>query len=269
MSAAAIIKKALSEWGLSELHSDVDRLIKEGLADDAITFELQQTSAWKRRFAANEQRVKNGLAVLTPAQYLAVEAGYRQVLQSYGIPAGFWDSADDFTDLISRDVSVAEVNERVKIARDAFLGVDPGIKRIWRDWYGLSDGAGIAALLDPDRAMPVVERMATAARAGAAAERSGLEADRGRLELYADQGFTAEQMADAFSTIGAVRSDEAAMARRFGTSFTQADAEAARIQGNGAALRKQQDLYRSEQALFDSRSTADRGSLSRNDRGRY
>jgi hypothetical protein len=107
-----------------------------------------------------------------------VEAGYRQVMQSYGLPQGFWDSTDDFTSLISRDVSPQEVNDRVKVARDAFLSADEGTRAIFKDFYGLSDGAGIAAMLDPDKALPIVQRMAATAKAGSAAQRNGLIADR-------------------------------------------------------------------------------------------
>jgi hypothetical protein len=133
-------------------------------------------------------------------------------------------------------VSPQEVNERVKTARDAFLSADPLLRQTWRDFYGLSDGAGIAAILDPERSLPVVNRMAVAAQAGAAATRDGLTADRGRLEMYADQGYTADQLAGKLSEIGQVYGAEQGMANRFGQGFTQADSEAARIQGGSTAL---------------------------------
>lgn len=269
MSASEIIKEALRQWGLTELYGDVDRLIKEGLDENGINYRLQQTEAYKRRFAANDQRIKAGLAALSPAEYLATESAYRQVMQSYGLPAGFWDSTDDFTSLLSRDVSPQEVNERVKVARDAFLGADEGYKQMWREFYGLSDGAGIAAILDPDRAMPIVSRMATAAKAGSAAARNGLVADRGRLESYVDQGYTADQLTDAFGQIGSVRDVDQSIAARFGTSFTQAEAEASRIQGTASAARKQRELYAAEQALFEARPGADKDSLSRRTSGSY
>lgn len=269
MSASAIIKEALAQWGLAELYADVDRLIKEGLSEDGIFYELQQTSAYKARFRANEERVKNGMAVLAPAEYLAVEAGYRQVMQSYGLPGGFWDSVEDFTSLIARDVSVEEVNDRVKVARDAFLSADPEYRRMWSEMYGLTNGAGIAALLDPDRAMPVVERMAATARTGALAARNGLNVDKARFESYAERGYTQEALTQAFGEIGTTRTTDEAMARRFGTTFSQADAEAARIEGTASARRKQQELYASEQALFDSRAAADASSLNTRTTGRY
>jgi hypothetical protein len=155
------------------------------------------------------------------------------------------------------------------VAQEAFLGADPALRQQWRDMYGLSDGAGIAALLDEDKAMPIVNRMATAAKAGASAVRNGLNADTSRLESYADQGYSSDQLDQAFSQIGATRQAETAMANRFGQQFGQADAEASRIQGLASARRKQQELYSSEQALFDGRAAADKTSLNRRSSGSF
>lgn len=256
-SASAIIKQALADWGLSELFDDVDRLLREGLSEDAVNVALQQTEAYRQRFAANEDRLAKGLAVLSPAEYVAAEAAYRRVLQSYGLPEGFYDNpAEDFRRFLASDISPDELNSRARIAQEAFLSTDPTLRQAWREMYGLSDGAGIAAMLDESRALPILTRMATAATGGAAALRNQLEADRVRLERLADRGFTGEQLAAGFAEIGTVRSTDEAIARRFGTSFTQAEAEESRIEGLASARRKQAQLYQSEQALFDGRAAS-------------
>jgi hypothetical protein len=54
----------------------------------------------KRRFAGNQQRRKLGLPVLSPREYLETEAAYRQVMESAGLPRGFYDSPDDFSSWI-------------------------------------------------------------------------------------------------------------------------------------------------------------------------
>jgi hypothetical protein len=45
----------------------------------------------RKRFAANAARAKKGLAELDPASYLQLENQYRQLLQSNGLPSGFYD----------------------------------------------------------------------------------------------------------------------------------------------------------------------------------
>jgi hypothetical protein len=268
-SASAIIRSYLEQWGLEELQADVDRLIKDGLGTDAIQLQLQQTDAYKRRFRANADRQKAGLPVLSPAEYLSAESAYRQALQSYGLPASFYDSAEDFHDFIARDISPQEVTQRAQAAQQTWLTTDIATRTAWRDFYGLSDGAAIAAILDPAKALPIVQRMATAAQLGGLAGRNGLNADRDRFEQYADLGITAEQASDAFTAIGATLGTERSIASRFGVAYDQATAEQARLGTSGAAVRRQQELAASEQALFSARPAADQGSLTRRQGGRF
>lgn len=268
-SAKAIIQAQLQQWGIDSLFGDLDRLIKEGLGPDAITLQLQQTDAYKTRFKGNELRSKAGLPVLSPAEYISAETSYRQVMQSYGLPATFYDQPDDYHDFLAKDISPDEVNTRAKTAQSIWLSNDQGTKDTWRDFYGLTDGAAIASILDPDKAMPIVERMATAAKLGGAAQRNGLTADKSRFEQYADLGVTSDQANSAFGQIGAVRDIDNAIASRFGTTFSQADAEQSRLVGAASARRKQAELYGSEQALFDTRAAADATSLTRRTSGGF
>lgn len=268
-SAKAIIQGQLDAWGLSALSPDLDGLIKDGLGSDAITLKLQQTDAYKQRFAGNALRQKAGLPVLSPAEYISAESSYRQVLQSYGLPQSFYDQPEDFHNFIAKDVSPDEVNTRAQAAQQSFLSADPGIRQALRDMYGLSDGAGIALFLDEDKALPIVQRMATAAQIGGSAIRNGLGASASRFEQYADQGVTAAQAADAFSKIGQTQGIYSSIAARNGTTFDQAQNEQATLIGSASALRKQTDLANSEKALFDTRATVDKTSLTRRTSGSY
>jgi hypothetical protein len=268
-SASAIINWYLREWGLLELSADVDRLIKEGIGEDAIVIGLRDTPAYKKRFRANDIRQAAGLPVLAPAEYLAAEDAYRQVLRTYGLPASFYDQADDFHEFIGKDVSPEEVNARAAAAQTTWLTTDQGVRDAWRNFYGLTDGAAIASILDPDRALPIVQRMVTAAQLGAVASRNGLQSDRDRFEQYADRGITADSAAQGFAEIGQTLTTDQSIARRFGQTFTQAEAEAGRVAGLASAQRKQRELAQSESALFDGRAAADAKSLTRRTSGSY
>jgi hypothetical protein len=268
-SAREIVADQLRQWGLAELINDVDQLLREGLDAAAITLQLANTEAYKRRFAANEIRRQKGLPVLSPGEYIATEAAYKSVLRSYGLPPGFYDDNEDFHKWIGGDVSPDELNERAGQAQRVFLQADPLAKEVWSRFYGLSGGAAIAAILDPERAIPVVERMANAARFGAVAERQGLEADRGRLERYSDLGITETEIMSAFGRIAQTAPVDERLSTRFGKQLTQGSREAEELLGDAAAARQRSNLYQSEQALFSARSGADEDSLNRNRRGQY
>jgi hypothetical protein len=268
-SARQVLQDTLNEWGLGTLYGDVDSLIKEGLDQSAVLLQLQNTDAYKQRFAANEQRRQKGLPVLSPAEYIATEASYKTVLRTYGLPESFYDQQDDLHQFLANDVSPQELQNRAQIAQELWLGKDEESKAAWRSAYGFSDGAAIAAILDPNRAMPILERMATAARIGGAATRNGLETDIGRFEKYADMGVTADQAAQGMSQIGQSAQADAAIAQRFGTTFTQEEQEQDRILGLASAKRKRDRLYDSEKQLFSESAGASETSMGRRTTGSY
>jgi hypothetical protein len=268
-SARQILVDQLRQWGLEELVDDLDRLIKQGLDAPAVTINLQATEAYQKRFAGNEQRRKKGLPVLNPAEYIAAENSYQSVLRGYGLPTSFYDSRDDFHEFIGNDVSPEELNDRAGIAQQIWLSKDAGTRDVWRSFYGLSDGAAIASILDPDRALPVVQRMANAARFGAQAKSQGLQADKDRLERYADMGLSEGAIAEGFGQIGATLAADQKIAQRFGTSITQAEREKESIEGSADAMRKRSSLYQNETALFQQKASAGEGALSRTRSGSF
>jgi hypothetical protein len=269
-SAKAIIQGQLQQWGLDSLGQTLDSLIKDGLGPDAITLKLQDSPEYQQRFKANAARLKKGLPILTPAQYIAAENSYRQVLQSYGLPQSFYDTQDDFHNFLSNDVSPDEVKQRAADAQNVWLQSDDSVKSAFRDYYGVSDGAAIASILDPDRALPIVNRMALAAQIGGAATRNGLSSlDPSTAEAWADRGATAEQAQKAFGQIGATAQQDANMAARFGSSYSQSDAERAALFGDADALKKQQQMYSAEKGLFSATAAATDKSQSRRTTGSY
>jgi hypothetical protein len=268
-SASEIIAAQLKAWGLSSLTAQATKLLKQGLTSSAVTLQLAATREYKERFAANETRVKRGLAALSPGEYISAENSYRQVLHTYGLPTTFYDSQADYRKFLENDLSPAELNDRAKVAQATWLSADRQVREVWRDWYGLSDGAAIASILDPKTALPIVQSMAEAAKAGGAALRNGLNASQSRIRQYVDQGLSAEQISQGFNEIGLVHEVDQSIGRRFGIDLNQAVEEHSRIQGLASAARAQADAYASEKALFDARPGADKNSLSRRTTGSY
>src|SRR5581483_2048777 len=109
----------LRQWGLQELAPDVLRLLQDGHSQDQVSVLIQDTDAYRKRFSGNDLRRKAGLAALSPAEYLATEASYRRIMESAGLPVGFYDQPSDFTTWIGADVSPNEIQSRVNLAVDA------------------------------------------------------------------------------------------------------------------------------------------------------
>lgn len=250
--AAAIIKAALAAWGLSTLYGKAVQLLKTGLSEDAVTIELEETPEFKTRFAGNETRRKAGLPVLSPGDYLQLEDTYRQVMRNYGLPTGFYDQPSDLANFIGSDVSPQELDARAKAAQHFVDNIaDPAYKQVFQQYYGLTSGDAIAAVLDPKRALPLVQQQINAAGIGTAAGHQGLSVDKTRAEQLATLGVDESAAQKGYSTIGQVLPGTQQIASRYGLAYNQADAENEVLLGSSAAAEKRRKADDYEVASFD------------------
>jgi hypothetical protein len=201
------IRAVLSTYGLGELSDYLYGVYARGEVNinnpDAIIFSIREQDAYKKRFAANAARAKKGLAELDPASYLQLENQYRQLLQSNGLPPGFYDNNDDFTALLSGDVSPQELQTRVQQGFRAVQDADPEVKRQMQELYGVNEAGLAAYFLDPKKAAPILTRQAEAAKISARAkEQGGLQLEKGTAEELAARGITAAEAETAFTTLG-------------------------------------------------------------------
>ncbi len=268
-SAQQMLKEQLDAWGLGVLYKDAAVLLTQGLDSTSIMLSLQNTDAYQKRFSANEERRKAGLQVLSPAEYVALETQYKTVMRTFGLPAGFYDSIGDLSKFIANDVSPTELTERASVAQSVWLSSDQYTKDVWTQWHGLSNGAAIAAILDPDVALPIVERMKVSAQIGGAAARNGLTINEGRANEFADLGVDPAAALGAYSDIAARSAIDSSIAKRFDTTLTQREQEDDAILGLASAKRKRDLLHAGEANLFDARAGATATSLGKSSSGRY
>lgn len=251
-SALAYMKSQLAAWGLAALTADVQSLITKGETDsDTLTLALRDTTAYKQRFAGNAERVANGLAPLSEAQYLATEASYRQVLQAYGLPSGFYDQHSDFADFIGKDISPSEIQTRAQVAHDQYTAAPDYVKNLWATYFG-TQGDAVAAILDPKVATQVIQDRSTQVGIGGAAASQGLAVNQARAQQLQQAGVTTANAQKAYSQIAQAMPNDQQIAQRFGTTFNQSDEENDLLLGQAAPAQKRQTLYGEEEGLFKS-----------------
>jgi hypothetical protein len=257
-----MLKKQLNQWGLSSLYNAAIGYLHQGVAQNPqeLQLELENTKEWKTRFAGNELRKQNGLAELTPSQYLSLEASYRGVLQKYGLPSGFFDQHSDFVNFIGGDISPAELDTRAKIAHDQYMNAPPEMKSLWQQYYG-TKGDAIAGILSPKIATQVIQDRANAVGIGGAAAQHGLTDGRDRAEQLGQYGVTQQQAQQGYAQISVALPTDSQIAQRFGTTFDQQQEENAVLLGQSDAVNKQRRLYSQEQGLFSERASHDASSL--------
>jgi hypothetical protein len=176
-SAISVLTERFTKYGLGSLVNKIKELAVDGATESTITFALQETDEYKQRFAANQARIKAGLQVLTPAEYLNVEDGYRQVLREYGLNQL---ATDDYVKkFIENDVSATELSTRVSTAVQRVQNADPAIARQLTEYYGIGQNDLVAYVLDPAQQITKIQRQVAAAEIGVAAARQGIAAGAG------------------------------------------------------------------------------------------
>lgn len=266
--AFAYIKSQLNSWGLGSLASTVQQFLTSGMSADRVMVELQETTAYKQRFAANETRRKKGLPVLSPAEYLSAETAYRQVMVNAGAPVGFYDKPSDFQKFLENDVSPTEIQGRVGAAQKLVESADPGVRKEFERLYGASNLWAYA--LDSKRTEELMKKQAQAAAFADAANDQGFSglsrsaserlADLGVSDAQARQGFgQAQRQLSAFTRLGGVS----------GAGYTRSDAFEDVFFSDEDAASKRRTLASAERGRFSGSSGLGGSSLSQRGAGSF
>jgi len=194
-SAYDVINDLLRMYGLEELTTFVGNIItqRDVVDTNVLLGEIRQQPEYEQRFYANKLRRDAGLNVLSEPQYLQLENDYRQYMRASGLPAGFYDSYEDFQNLIAGDVSRAELAERVNQGYEAVRFADPTVIAQMQELYGVSEGDLAAYFLDPEKATPVLLQRAQAAQTAAGAAQAGMQLTTEEAERLAQEGITEQQ----------------------------------------------------------------------------
>lgn len=254
------LNSLFGQYNLQSLAGKIYDYVKNGYSADTISILLQDTDEYKKRFAANEQRRKAGISVLSPAEYLSIENSYRQLFRQSGLPEGFYDTNEDFTRFISNDMSPTELQGRLELATQATALANPQYKAALKQ-MGLSDGELTAYFLDPKKALPFIQKTAATAAIGAEALERGFAFDQQYAENLATQGISAEQAAQGYAQIGDEFSDLKTLGAVYGGGWTQRQAEESTFTGGTDASKQRERLIGREKGAFSGSAGSARAGL--------
>jgi len=269
-SVGKIVADRFAKFGLATLGAKILDLARQGYTEDTITLELQNTSEYQQRFAANAQRIKKGLSVLTPAEYLSNEDAYRQTLRAYGLTQ--FDNDAYVRQFIENDVSPSELSTRVSMAVQRVQNADPAIARTLKDYYGIGSTDMVAYVLDPNQQLPKIQRQIAAAEIGVAARVQGLETGVAVAEQLAAQGITQAEAQKGYATIADILPTAQKLSEIYGTTlpgYNQAEAEQEVFNTLASAQRKRKALTEREIASFSGKSGTTKASLLSTTGGQY
>ena len=201
-NAIATMKSLLTDYVLTALYDRVVGFIKDGYDPDAISVLIRTTPEYKQRFPAMEALGKKGRAI-SEAEYIDYERTSAGLERRYGFPEGMLMGS--VTDLLTNEVSLSELNDRVLLASSAALQAPDDVKNTFMDYYGIGPGGLAAYFLDPARATPLLEKQYATGVIGAEARRQGVDMDVYGSENLASLGISQDQAREGFGRVAGAR----------------------------------------------------------------
>ena len=269
LNAIDVLKQRFSQYGLESLATVIKDLAAEGATDATISFALQNTPEYKERFKANDLRLKKGLAVLSPGEYITLEDTYRQVLRAYGLRQ--FDNDIYVSQFIANDVSPTELTARVQTATERVLNASPEVANTLKSYYNLGAQDLVAYALDPESQLSEIQNKITAAEIGTAAFNQGLGVTRTTAEELRMQGVTQEQARKGYATIADILPGAQKLSEIYGgvDAYGQVEAEKEVFGGLASEKRKREKLTQTEIGTFSGKSGVSRGTLGTETKGAF
>ena len=273
-SAYDLLYSQFKQYGLEALVEPLKGLITTGVSPSEFTIKLRETDAYKKRFAANAQRIAKGLRSLSEAEYIELEDQYQDVMRRYGLPENYYTRGDmgrqeGFEKFLGGDVSPVELEDRIQTAQKRVLNANPEVAAALKQFYPDITNADILAYtLDPTNAIEQIKRKVTAAEIGGAAIQAGLQTGMTRAEELAAAGVTKDVAQQGFRTVADVAPRGSQLAEIYKQSpYTQttAEAEVFGLAGSTEAAKQRKKLTQLETAAFSGSAGA--GAIARDRAG--
>lgn len=275
-SAFDLLYSEFAQYGLQSLVDPLRQFVIDGLSSAEFALRLRATEAYKKRFAANEQRIRSGLRALSEAEYITLEDQYQNVMRNYGLPANYYARGDmgrqeGFEKFIAGDVSAAELEDRIMTAQNRVINGPKEVTNALRQFFPeITNGDILAYVLDPENSIGTIKRKVAIAEIGGAAFENALKMDVTRASELAKYGVTGGAYREAASNIGQAAAVGSQLAEFYKqTPFDQTTAESA-ILGAGnsaAALEQVKKLSELQRSSFSGSSGVAGGVLSRDRAG--
>lgn len=204
-SAFQLLADEFKQYGLDTLATEVQRFMQEGLGAAEARIAIRQTQAYKERFKGNEGRLKKGLAVYQPNEYLQAEETYRNLLLANNLQdLATKNTTDAF---ISGAVAATEVQDRIQNVFNKIDNADPILKGQLGQYfsnYGIVDpnlqrSQLASALLTGETSSMALERQLKKAQLRAGAQMADVTIAETGIESLQKQ-LEAQGVSDVYGT---------------------------------------------------------------------
>jgi hypothetical protein len=205
INAIEAMRGMMTQYGLGALMGRIEQYVRDGYNDpDAIMALIRTTPEYKQRFPAMEILAKKNRAI-SEGEYIAFEQSAAQLERAYGLPAGMVSDKDTITNLLGNEVSGRELEERVTMAAAGAFQTTSEVKDMFKTYYGIDAGGLTAYFLDPEKALPLLNKQYASAQIGAEAEMQAFDLGVATAERITELGIGREEARAGFQRAGRLR----------------------------------------------------------------
>ena len=257
----------LAGYNLQGLATYIDEEILKDTSEEMILLGLYDQPSYKTRFPGMEALRKAG-RVISEDEYTKIENAMMQTARFFDLPKGFYDNPDDFGKLIGNQVSAKEYQDRLQVGQDLARTLNPAIKQQLTDFYAIGEGDLTAYVLDPDKALSLIQKQAKAATFVGLSRAAGFkmpEISAGVAEnIVATEPYaklTEAQMQAKIGQAGELRKEQQRLSQIEGMNYNEQEALDAVIGGDTQAILASQQRAQREVSRFRGRSGVTGSSL--------
>lgn len=233
---SAEIGLVLSRYGLESLSSwAIDQIQNYNITSAELIIKLYDRPEFKARFPALDQLRAAGMPPITPEEYMQYERTAQGMMRASGLPEGFYDQLTDFTDLIGRGVSTAELGARLQQGFQRVLTAPIEVRARYAQLFGANGDSALAAhFLDPDKALPILEQQVSTAEIAGFGDIFGIGIGQATAERLAAMGYDGRTATPGFQQVNQQNA-------LFTESITETTDLRAEVEGVDAAFGLNQD----------------------------
>ena len=257
----------LASYNLQGLASYIDAEVMKDTSEEMILLGLYDQPAYKTRFPGMEALRKAG-RVISEDEYTKIENAMMQTARFFDLPKGFYDGPEDFGNLIGKQVSAKEYQDRLQVGQDLARSLNPGVKQQLLDLYAVGEGDLTAYVLDPDKALSLIQKQAKAATFVGLGRAAGFNLPSitatSAENIVATEPYaklTEAQMKTKIEQAGVLRKEQQRLSQIEGMTYNEQEALSAVIEGSTEALLASQQRAQREVSRFRSRGGVTGSSL--------
>jgi len=199
INAIESLRGLMNEYGLSSLMGKITEYVQQGYDADSVMVMIRTTAEYKQRFPAMEALARKGRAI-SEAAYIEFERNAAQLERAYGLPQGMLDT-ETVTTLLTNEVSASELEDRVNMAAVGAYQTSPEVKRQFQDYYGISEGGLTGYFLDPEKAIPLLNKQYVSAQIGGVAAAQSINIGVSMAERLQEYGVDQEEARQGFARV--------------------------------------------------------------------